>query len=71
MERLFGSVEIILIFVFFYLLNNFTLLGGDKYPLLRTIVDLILVLFFMIMLDKKGKIKTFQKKIDDYFKTIK
>ena len=71
MDRVLGPLEIGLILVFLYLLNHFSSLGGDKFPLLRIIVDLILVLFFMIIIGKIRRMKKVQKKIDDYFKKIK
>ena len=71
MEKLFSSVFLVLILAFFCLLSQFYCLGGLDFPLLKIIIDLIIILFLMIIFGKKKKISYFQKKIDEYFKTIK
>ena len=65
---------IFFVLLFFQLLNKFYEMEGMKYPLLKTIVGLILILFFLIMWRYKKEIKEIlwldkdQKKLDEYFK---
>jgi len=71
MEKLFSSVFLVLVLAFFCFLSQFYYQGGLDFPLLKIIIDLIIILFLMIIFGKKKKISYFQKKIDEYFKTIK
>ena len=61
-------VQGLLIILFMYLLNNFYLLGGTNFPLLKIIIELIIILFILYLIQNKGCVV--QKKIDDYFKKL-
>ena len=71
MDKLISFSFVFLAILFFYLLNQFFILGGLNYPLLKVIVDLIIILFFMIIIGKKKKFRYVQKKIEDYFQINK
>ncbi len=59
---------------FYYLVNKFFDQGGLEHKLLKTLLELIIVLFFMILLKYQDEIKQItdfdknQKKICDFFK---
>ena len=64
------------IYLFYYLFHNFEELGGMDYPLLKILMELILLLFLLILLKFKKNIieitnaDYYQKKIEDYFKKL-
>ena len=64
---------IISIALFYYLINKFLELGGWNHQLLKILVQLILVLFWMLLMKYKNEIKEiteydkYQKKIYDFF----
>lgn len=74
-----NSNQIMLIFsllIFYNLFNLFVETGGMKYPLLKILSQLILLLFFMLLFIFKNDIlkvfliDKYQKKIDDYYKKL-
>ena len=67
---------IVFFIMFYYLFNLFVDNGGMKYPLLKILSQLIMLLFLMILFSYKTdflkliQIDKFQKKIDDYYKKL-
>ena len=57
-------VQGLLIILFIYLLNNFSLLGGTNYPSLRIKIELIIILLILYLIQNKGYIV--QNKVNYY-----
>ena len=72
-----NALVLIGILMFYNLLSDFISLGGMTYPLLKLLMELIILLFLMILLKFKKNVleiiyyDKFQKKIEDYYKSIK
>ena len=62
-----------LIILFYWICNTFIDLKGMDYPLLRVLLELILITFLLVALKYKEELKEmtqfdkFQTKIEDYF----
>lgn len=65
---------LILIILFYSRFNAFIDIGGMNFPLLRILIELILIIFLLILIKYKEELKEitkidkFQKKIEDYFR---
>ena len=65
---------IVSIVCFYYLINQFLELGGVNFPILKILLELIVVLFILILLKYQMEIKEItdynknQKTIMDFFK---
>ena len=66
-------ILIILILLFYSRFNEFTYIGGFDFPLLKILMELILIVFLLILIKYKEELKEmtkfekFQRKIEDYF----
>ena len=67
---------VVFFIMFYFLFNLFVDNSGMKYPLLKILSQLIMLLFLMILFSFKTdflkliQIDKFQKKIDDYYKKL-
>ena len=66
---------IILILLFYSRFNLFIDLGGFNFPLLKILMELIIIIFVLVLVKYKEELKEitkfdkFQRKIEDYFHT--
>ena len=71
--KYYHSILLILILLFYSRFNAFTEIGGFDFPLLRILMELILIIFLLILIKYKEELKEitkfekFQKKIEYYF----
>lgn len=66
-------ILLILILLFYSRFNEFIDVGGFDFPLLRILMELILIVFLLVLIKYKEELKEitkfekFQRKIEDYF----
>ena len=66
------GIIFLLFILFIFLLGDFLKLKGNEYPLLRILLELIgIVLIIVLILHKKELLDENQRKLEDYFMTIK